>query len=440
MRTNVKQAHDGPIFVLCAARSGSTLLRRALDNHPELACPPEINLASAFETIHFAFASTGASDDGVARERARDLCRRLADETAGEYAKARGKSRWCDKSLPSIDYADSLLEVFPSAQFFCLYRECTDTVASAIEACPWGFNGYGFDPYVRSSPTNFVLPLASYWADKAETLNRFEQAHGNLCHRVRYEDLVQRPLEVMNRAFEFLGCAGLGLDELNGLFRLNRELAVGDYKTRFTQRFETSSVGRGWRVPIELIPPPLQVRIDALLADLSALYAVGTVWEFGSAPRLAVSIALITGEVLVIAVLSDELTPGVHRFSLIVAGVSRSAADRLRGQALICRRIRSQPFWQEIIRKSVYEPVFMDSWRDGRWVYAEYEATWDGKPVVIVGADYLGMRPPWVRIVIAEEHEHGLGVFGVWDSAAYARSVRVAASTTPFGGGVPAIS
>ncbi len=176
------------------------------------------------------------------------------------------------------------------------------------------------------------------------------------------------------------------------------------------------------------------------LAALSALYAVGTVWEFGSAPRLAVSIALITGEVLVIAVLSDELTPGVHRFSLIVAGVSRSAADRLRGQALICRRIRSQPFWQEIIRKSVYEPVFMDSWRDGRWVYAEYEATWDGKPVVIVGADYLGMRPPWVRIVIAEEHEHGLGVFGVWDSAAYARSVRVAASTTPFGGGVPAIS
>lgn len=268
MRTNVKQAHDGPIFVLCAARSGSTLLRRALDNHPELACPPEINLASAFETIHFAFASTGASDDGVARERARDLCRRLADETAGEYAKARGKSRWCDKSLPSIDYADSLLEVFPSAQFFCLYRECTDTVASAIEACPWGFNGYGFDPYVRSSPTNFVLPLASYWADKAETLNRFEQAHGNLCHRVRYEDLVQRPLEVMNRAFEFLGCAGLGLDELNGLFRLNRELAVGDYKTRFTQRFETSSVGRGWRVPIELIPPPLQVRIDALHAEL----------------------------------------------------------------------------------------------------------------------------------------------------------------------------
>jgi sulfotransferase family protein len=35
-----------PVFVLCAGRSGSTLLRFLLDAHPELACPPETRLAA----------------------------------------------------------------------------------------------------------------------------------------------------------------------------------------------------------------------------------------------------------------------------------------------------------------------------------------------------------------------------------------------------------
>ncbi len=37
-------AGDDPVFVLCAGRSGSTLLRFLLDAHPDLACPPETRL------------------------------------------------------------------------------------------------------------------------------------------------------------------------------------------------------------------------------------------------------------------------------------------------------------------------------------------------------------------------------------------------------------
>ena len=37
-------ASPEPVFVLCAARSGSTLLRFVLDAHPDLACPPETNV------------------------------------------------------------------------------------------------------------------------------------------------------------------------------------------------------------------------------------------------------------------------------------------------------------------------------------------------------------------------------------------------------------
>jgi hypothetical protein len=40
-------AGDGgndPVFILCAGRSGSTLVRFLLDAHPDLACPPETKL------------------------------------------------------------------------------------------------------------------------------------------------------------------------------------------------------------------------------------------------------------------------------------------------------------------------------------------------------------------------------------------------------------
>ena len=50
---------DDPVFVLCAGRSGSTLLRFLLDAHPDLACPPETRLpwlarqlATALSLIH----------------------------------------------------------------------------------------------------------------------------------------------------------------------------------------------------------------------------------------------------------------------------------------------------------------------------------------------------------------------------------------------------
>jgi protein-tyrosine sulfotransferase len=93
---------SGPAFILCAARSGSTLLRQVLDAHPQIACPPELNLAVAFDNILFSFRNSYVGDEREARAMAMRACRRLARETAGEYARLRGKQWWCDKSLSGI--------------------------------------------------------------------------------------------------------------------------------------------------------------------------------------------------------------------------------------------------------------------------------------------------------------------------------------------------
>lgn len=49
---------NAPIFVLCYARSGSTLLRYILDTHPEIVAPPELHLLTAARQLAWVFQHT----------------------------------------------------------------------------------------------------------------------------------------------------------------------------------------------------------------------------------------------------------------------------------------------------------------------------------------------------------------------------------------------
>lgn len=257
-----------PIFVLCTARSGSTLLRIILDAHPDVACPPELNLAPVFAAISYA-ASSACSNDTEAARTTGELCEHVLAQTLGAYAARTGKKQWCEKSLPSADHAELLLHLFPQARFVCLYRECTDTIVSLLEACPWGYSAYGLEPYVRAQPTNFAAALAAYWADRTEAIQVFESTHSDVCQRIRYEDLVFSPRGTLHHL-----CRALDLEWHERLsdpqFALasRPRTAAGDYKLRYTTSFDTDSVGRGWTVPVEAIVEPLRSRIDALSAEL----------------------------------------------------------------------------------------------------------------------------------------------------------------------------
>jgi hypothetical protein len=260
---------DEPAFILCAARSGSTLLRQVLDTHPEMACPPELNLAAAFDNILFAFRHSYPGNGQDMWDLAKEQCRRLAGETAGEYARHQGKQRWCEKSLSSLEHADLLSQVFPEARFVCLYRNCTDVIASAVEASPWGYGGYGFEKYVQSTPGNVVLALAHYWVDNVTALLSFEETHKSAAYRLRYEDLACAPAETVSSLCEFLKISWENwYIDADRVFAVPSATHPGDYKIRYTRKFETSSVGRGWSVPIELIPQALQDRINEINAEL----------------------------------------------------------------------------------------------------------------------------------------------------------------------------
>ena len=269
-----------PVFVVCAGRSGSTLLRFLLDAHPDLACPPETRLpamCAQIATVWQQLASSPQPDSATPKDRGGQPSvlapavagiRQAMNLMVGPYLAQRGKRRYCDKSLGAAEHVPVLREVFSGAKFLCLYRHPMDVIASGIEACPWGLSGFGFDAYAAGSPGNAVKALAQFWADNATQILAAEEQLGDRAYRIRYEDLVAEPEGVSDGIFRFLGARPApGISA--ACFAPERErLGPGDYKIWHTTRISADSVGRGWTVPAEMMGPALMTMVNELAAKL----------------------------------------------------------------------------------------------------------------------------------------------------------------------------
>jgi Sulfotransferase family len=284
-------ASADPVFVLCNGRSGSTLLRFVLDAHPELACPPETNLPGLCAHLTTVWSLIEGAPLSAERngeppnipDAAISGVRKVMDWMISSYLDRRGKTRFCDKNLGTAQVADLLARIYPQAKFVCLYRHPMDLIASGLEANPWGLQGYGFDPYIAATPGNAVLALASYWADGTAAILRAEEKFADRAIRVRYEDLVASPEDVAAQLFSFLG-----VDLVPGItetcFSGERErFGPADYKIWSTSKITTDSIGRGWSIPAELIPPPLLNQMNELAGKLGYL-AVDGAWGTSAPP------------------------------------------------------------------------------------------------------------------------------------------------------------
>jgi hypothetical protein len=261
------------LFVLCAGRCGSTLLRFLLDAHPDLACPPETELpalCAQFATVWSVLDrpdQAGGRGQGPAETVVAGM-RQALDLMIGRYLTGRGKTRYCDKSLGSARHADLLIRLYPEARFVCLYRHPMDMIASGLEACPWGLNSYGFEHYISASPTNMVAAITRYWADHTAAILSVEERYPERCHRVRYEELVSDPEAVTAGLHKF---AGVPHDPgaLARVFSHDRErFGRSDFKIWNTSKISTESIGRGWSVPVALIPQPLLGTVNTLIGKL----------------------------------------------------------------------------------------------------------------------------------------------------------------------------
>lgn len=306
-------------LVVGAARSGTTLTRVLLDAHPEIGCPSEAGLpalmsqlARVWLTVHAdqdTFSAPGdpgravkdgeaparwdepphdddggqplqRSDAGSDRTLPADARAWIVSAVQGPmigYCAKGAKRMYCDKSLDSVFHLGLVHELFPEARMVLVYRHVMDTVASGLEASPWGFNAYGYGPYVQSSPGNTVAALASYWLDHVERALSWEQEQPEVCHRVRYEDLVMHPEKTVIGIQRFLGVR----EDLSVLARAFERASLrgpGDYKIEHTTGVHADSIGHGKRVPITVLPPALLKALNERLERLG-YEAVDSGWN-----------------------------------------------------------------------------------------------------------------------------------------------------------------
>lgn len=282
---------QSPVFILTTSRSGSTLLRFILDSHPEFACPPETGVSTALAGLSRVWDVLQNSGSGqrppqsppVPSPQATAALKAAIDDAFRDYLLARGKKRWCDKSLETYQLTDLLVHVYPDAKFIVLTRHCMDMIASGVEICPWGLSRFGFDSFVAQYPGNSVAAIGSYWLACTQANLSFAEQHPDSCHRVRYEDLVTAPEATAAAIFSFLGAAPApGITE-TAFATPHDPDGPGDEKIWFTSGVTGDSVGRGVNVPAAALPPPLRQMINETLAKLN-YRTVEDDWNTASGP------------------------------------------------------------------------------------------------------------------------------------------------------------
>ena len=270
-RRTVKQA-----FIVSPARSGSTLLRVLLDTHPQIVSPPELNLSALLQHTTASWSNTmvalGEKPPGEAQgadaltDEVVRRARKPVDEIMVACANAAGASLYCDKSLTTVDHLATVTRCYPTAPLVFLYRYPLDFIASGLEASRWGFNAFGFVPYVSMNPGNFIGALANYWIDKVSRMLEFERDFEGSNARIYYELLCDQPRDTLDRLFEFLE---VDRDDsiLERAFHSEHGRGPGDYKIEYTGSISLESVGRGATLP-EHLSQQQSERIDGLLGEL----------------------------------------------------------------------------------------------------------------------------------------------------------------------------
>jgi hypothetical protein len=252
--------NNPPFFIVGIGRSGTTLLRLMLHNHPRLAIPYESHFITDYqgreseygdlnqdENLHqlihdilneellLKWDHSFSQDEVYQRVKSRTLTG-VFDAVYQSYANAKGKTRWGDKS----DYLDRMHlinQVFPDARFIHIIRDGRD-VANSVLKMSWG-------------PKD-IVQAAEWWHEHI----RLGRCMGSILGaerymEVRFEDLVSQPVEQLKRI-----CAFLQEDYDPAMLEYHKSSAVAIPSDRKDQHYNADS-------------PPKTARIFAWKTEMS---------------------------------------------------------------------------------------------------------------------------------------------------------------------------
>lgn len=261
---------DQPIFILSCSRSGSTLLRLAMNSHPQVCSPPELHLLQLAQrllwTCRLTLGDTPQEGSDV-WDRAIPAARQVIDQIMGDYCRLNDKPLWCEKSVTTIDHLDVLKGVFPDARLILLFRHPLDLVTSSLKAISDRPDGYYFDAHLAAYPHNRTEALLHYWLDKTRDMLELETA-SERATRVRYEDLALDPESTLTTLATTLGLDSCS-DWQQRIFQQDHQRGPGDTSAYGHKSINQDSIGKGHNLDLNGIPRGLIRNINRCLEQLS---------------------------------------------------------------------------------------------------------------------------------------------------------------------------
>lgn len=246
------------IVVLGTPRSGTTLLRRLLDAHPNIACPPETYvLSGAARFLHEETFAQGLKIGalfglGYAGFEEADVLARLRGFAFGffeEHAEKAGKQRWAEKTAFDAFHVPAIRRLCAGhVKFVCLHRHGLDVAASIAELVD---KTGGFVEELHRYVTRYPQPLEAYaraWVDTATAIEDLAQAESDDALSIRYERLTEDPEAVLREVLAFV-------DEpwddgiVERALGSSENVGFGDWKTYARAKVDTRSVQRWKSLP-----------------------------------------------------------------------------------------------------------------------------------------------------------------------------------------------
>ncbi len=200
---------NAPFFLVGCVRSGTTLLRDLLRQHPRLESPEETHFfrwADPFGTDRYR--RMYKNSDLMKRHRQMDGIedfdfnymlnhaqsrRQMMEQYGAALLQARGNpdGRWFDKTPQNVYGVLMISAAWPEARFVHIHRHPLNVVASLMEGAVM--------------PVHSLNGAINYWTEALGILQQFRQVAGDRLLEISYEALTAEPAAALSQLLAFLG-------------------------------------------------------------------------------------------------------------------------------------------------------------------------------------------------------------------------------------------
>ncbi|NMP14837.1 amino acid adenylation domain-containing protein [Thalassotalea sp. Y01] len=211
----MEQVNSKGIVVFGHPRSGTTLTRRLLNRHSNIASPPETHLFRACgKFLDYEQTSTGLDigvlsglkfaglEEHIVLNRLRDLAFSCLDD----FAQSQGKQRWLEKTAFDAFHMKNIVKLLENKVLFIgIVRHPLDVAMSCNEFCQsLGYFPKELHKYIIENP-NHIAAFTKSWADVNADLLWLQSEFADNCKIFRYEDLVSAPKDTLSDMLAFVG-------------------------------------------------------------------------------------------------------------------------------------------------------------------------------------------------------------------------------------------